>query len=290
MSSFGSLETRYNNIQNESDPFSNINPDTSDMMICPYNGETCAGANCMAAITSKNPMTMTRVFEGCSLLFADYRRTQSVKEIENNIVSMKNTLNTVSEDVEYIKEFQENYSLEIRDQIDEVIEELKTTSEIIEHNFSEFIPEVKKMYELSAHIHFTHRHPIPHNADVIDPYITISEEQYVGSRFIYTMAPATYLLQEWINNCDLDGDGKVYGFDFVIPNKDKNKPMVIKGIESSATWKTPKTREHFNVYMNRVYGHNIKDPGLTYTNALDNFHTGDGGYTPYIPKENEGGS
>jgi len=50
------------------------------------------------------------------------------------------------------------------------------------------------------------------------------------------ISQAAILIQEFMFNADLDGNDKIYGFDFKILNTDTNKPPVLVDIENNPNW------------------------------------------------------
>ena len=50
------------------------------------------------------------------------------------------------------------------------------------------------------------------------------------------ISKSAILIQEFMFNEDLDGNGKTYGFDFKIKNTDTNKPPILIDIEQNPNW------------------------------------------------------
>jgi len=95
------------------------------------------------------------------------------------------------------------------------------------------------------HIHNDHYHSVPH---MVDEGLSNDQENmtndYIqpirnGCVFSPIISPPNILLQEFISNLDLDGNGMVYGTDFMIPNSDSQKPYILKTIEKMPEWTIP---------------------------------------------------
>lgn len=95
------------------------------------------------------------------------------------------------------------------------------------------------------HIHNDHYHSVPH---LVDEGLSNAQEnltdEYVqpvrnGCVFSPIIPPPNILLQEFITNLDLDGNDKIYGKDFIIPNSDRNKPYILKTIEKMPEFVPP---------------------------------------------------
>jgi len=153
--------------------------------------------------------------------------TSSVLLIELNEIQQK--VDTVTTDV--INKIQEHMD-ENHVDFNNVYDMQVQTKALLEAKLDILIQHSQFENDLEEHIHTRHHHLLSHLASDTDPEI-------LGSKFVPTIQPALYLLQEWTTGTDVDGNGKVYGKDFKIDNKDKSKPMMLKGIESLPDWRNP---------------------------------------------------
>jgi len=153
--------------------------------------------------------------------------TSSVLLIELDEIQQK--VDTVTTDV--INKIQEHMD-ENHVDFNNVYDMQVQTKALLEAKLDIIIQHSQFENDLEEHVHTRHRHPLTHLASDTDPNI-------LGSNFVSLAQPALYLLQEWTTGTDVDGNGKIYGKDFKISNSDRNKPMMLKGIESLPDWRNP---------------------------------------------------
>jgi hypothetical protein len=153
--------------------------------------------------------------------------TSSMILIELDEIQQK--VDTVTTDV--VNKIQEHMD-ENRTDFNRVYDMQVLAKLMIEEKLNILIEYLHFQNELEEHIHNRHNHILQHDASDVDSDI-------LGSKFIPTIQPALYLLQEWTTGTDVDGNGKIYGKDFKISNNDKSKPMMLKGIEALPDWKNP---------------------------------------------------
>ena len=83
------------------------------------------------------------------------------------------------------------------------------------------------------HIHGAHYHCVKHDCPTIPTTCGI----YLNCQ---GNGPAGMLMNEFTSNADMDGNGKIYGIDFIIKD-DENKPPNLIAIENNPEWVTPPT-------------------------------------------------
>jgi hypothetical protein len=81
------------------------------------------------------------------------------------------------------------------------------------------------VYKITKHIHDSHLHPFPHEAQ--DEY----EVQMGGNVYPDFIGPADRLITEFNNSVDVDGNGLIYGVDFIINSDDQDKPCTLDDLE-----------------------------------------------------------
>lgn len=177
-----------------------------------------------------------------SMIFVEFNETQ--QKIDTVITALTDTTSSILlTTLEEIQQKMDDGTTDIINKIQEHMVENHTdfnnvydmqvqTKAMLEAKLDITIEYLHFENDLEEHIHNRHYHILQHDASDIDPTI-------LGSRFVPTIQPALYLLQEWTTGTDVDGNGKIYGKDFKIDNKDKEKPMMLKGIESLPDWKNP---------------------------------------------------
>ncbi len=58
--------------------------------------------------------------------------------------------------------------------------------------------------------------------------------------------PSTRLLGEWLHSIDIDGNGLIYGTDFILASNDEYKPQCLYDIEMDVQWAPPENIKIFN--------------------------------------------
>lgn len=111
-----------------------------------------------------------------------------------------------------------------------------------------------KTSDIHFHSHNSHDHILAHSC--IGSYNANTGEFYksCGSNTLpQLITRASILIQEFLFNEDLDGNEKVYGYDFKIIDSDTNKPPVLTQLESNSEWNDPDccqiTWEEFNDWL-----------------------------------------
>ena len=96
---------------------------------------------------------------------------------------------------------------------------------------------------LNKHDHDSHLHAFPH-AGVTVPTT-------IGSDTSSAITPpkAASLIAEYMGNQDLDGNGAIYGYDFMIIGTDPEKPNMLKSIEGMSTWTDPASKITWAAYL-----------------------------------------
>ena len=85
--------------------------------------------------------------------------------------------------------------------------------------------------DVQIHVHNQHKHPFGHKYQSLD--------NRFGDIWAYNspMTKASFLLNEFINKEDLDGDGQIYGYDFQIT--DDTVPVCLKYLPDLPEWPNP---------------------------------------------------
>jgi len=60
---------------------------------------------------------------------------------------------------------------------------------------------------------------------------------------------ASKLVNEFMSNQDMDDNGLIYGFDFMISEDDANIPPVVKQIHSQENWEDPSDVKTWSEYL-----------------------------------------
>lgn len=111
-----------------------------------------------------------------------------------------------------------------------------------------------KTSDIQIHRHASHEHMLSHTC-AGSKY----SDQYLNNcgtiASVNTMPLASKLINEFLFNEDMDGNTKVYGYDFMISNSDPDKPIVLKSIESHADWLDPTCQITWDMYKEwLIYG------------------------------------
>jgi hypothetical protein len=93
---------------------------------------------------------------------------------------------------------------------------------------------LQNLYGILSHDHSRHKHEYPHNHTQYDESVSPAGSATNSTK----ISLCTILAMEYNVNQDQDGNGKVYGFDFVIKD-DGNKPPALQQMESSTLFPTP---------------------------------------------------
>lgn len=223
---------------------------------CPLRKELCIGSQCVCAIVDINTSTNEYKFTGCNLLESFYsiqdhgpkleaiglkidqfhadnsNRLDALKlELLASISLMKTTI------VDQLITLQNVLAAKISENTEKLVDIITHLNTVIVdlHEIQAKLESIDgRLYTsnvLNDHLHKQHQHPKSHNASLKDSSL--------GSKFISMAQPAVYLMQEWTTNTDVDGNGRIYGRDFMISNTDPEKPMMLKGIEESESWRNP---------------------------------------------------
>ena len=73
-----------------------------------------------------------------------------------------------------------------------------------------------------------------------------------GKNALVTQAPL--LISEFMSNQDADGNGKIYGVDFMIDTGDEDKPPILLGVEQNPEWNDPDCKITWEEYMAWIDG------------------------------------
>lgn len=95
-----------------------------------------------------------------------------------------------------------------------------------------------------AHIHDGHWHQSKHECPDVPSGCGKDSS-------VQTPPLASSLVQEYMANEDMDGNGKVYGFDFKIED-DGNKPPMLKGLEDQPEWPNPSESMTWDEYKDSL--------------------------------------
>ena len=90
--------------------------------------------------------------------------------------------------------------------------------------------------DLHIHIHDQHKHELQH---AVEDLSAGGGKDFNANYNSNSMAVATVLMQEMVNNQDLDNNGAVYWTDFIISNDDADKPQMLKSVESGQPGSPP---------------------------------------------------
>jgi hypothetical protein len=94
------------------------------------------------------------------------------------------------------------------------------------------------------HIHNQHLHTYPHKS------LEFTDD--TGAKNIAMLPdPTSILLQEFNSGRDIDGNGLVYGMDFVIEDDD-TKPIILYALESSDNWSFPRNKIKYEDFLNSL--------------------------------------
>ena len=94
------------------------------------------------------------------------------------------------------------------------------------------------------HVHGAHLHCKTHTCETIPT--TCGKPMHCGGGS--KGSPAAILMGEFMDNVDGDGNGKIYGHDFIISD-DGDKPTTLVSIEGSADWVTPPLVITWSAYL-----------------------------------------
>jgi len=83
------------------------------------------------------------------------------------------------------------------------------------------------------HVHSSHWHPHYHTCEEIP-----TKGGYPSGHNNFSTPYATVLITEYMSSQDLDGNGFIYGKDFMISDS-IDKPIMIKSVEMSPEWEDP---------------------------------------------------
>lgn len=112
---------------------------------------------------------------------------------------------------------------------------LLTSTQNVEAAVQGLYEYVKEMSNAIVHIHDAHLHSTAHAAE--DKYDVESGEYLLPP----PMGWADRLLAEYNNNVDHDGNGLIYGKDFIIKSTDTSRPPILDSIDtilaSKGGWK-----------------------------------------------------
>lgn len=97
------------------------------------------------------------------------------------------------------------------------------------------------------HYHDSHNHQNPHKC-VDLPSECGSAQKCMNPPY------ANDLIQEYSGNEDMDGNDKIYGFDFKIDDDDQDKPPMLKGIQKSVDWPDPSETMTWQEYVDEREG------------------------------------
>ena len=109
-----------------------------------------------------------------------------------------------------------------------------------------------KTSDVSAHIHNSHYHPSGHSC-ASSKYGLEYLNGCGGDAHAQLITRAAILIQEFLFNEDLDGNSKVYGYDFMIASDDTDKPVVLSNVENHNEWSDPTcqiTWTEYNTWQN----------------------------------------
>jgi len=123
-----------------------------------------------------------------------------------------------------------------------------------------------KNSDILIHNHNSHDHPRAHTcassySSYYADYINTCGSSTQGNQ----LPLASRLINEFLFNEDMDGNGKVYGYDFKISNSDTNKPPVLTAIESNPDWTDPTCSITWQQYKDwETYGNDsTADPWIS---------------------------
>lgn len=109
--------------------------------------------------------------------------------------------------------------------------------------YDSILEEIQDLDDYQMHVHDSHLHTVQHDVD--DVPATKGPPN--------TIVPAAgILVQEFMGNEDLDSNGAIYGFDFMIDPTDTNKPATLPGLEQSPDWTTPVCVITWQQYLNWI--------------------------------------
>ena len=92
------------------------------------------------------------------------------------------------------------------------------------------------------HIHHQHLHFLPHDYDRFDKRLF----GHLGG--IGSIPKASVLVNEFMGNEDLDGNGQIYGIHFKIGD-DPSKPVILRGLEQHPSWPDPSIAVSWGAYL-----------------------------------------
>ncbi len=198
------------------------NDQSANYSKCPFHGGACNHKKCIVAVIEKNKFVKCELIE--SFVTNNNVMIDSLKQVEN----ATNELSTAFQNLLEVLNTSKN----------EIIHKLDMMHKTQIRKFNKLLTKFLQQNVLQEHIHNYHLHPLSHY--VAEYNVTDEDKKPIwGSRFVPNIQPALFLLQEWSCCVDTDNDGKIYGKDFKISNKDHSKPMILKNIELSPHWKSP---------------------------------------------------
>jgi len=94
------------------------------------------------------------------------------------------------------------------------------------------------------HVHNQHLHTYPHK-------VTEFTDDPGAKNIAMLPDPTSVLLQEYNAGRDIDGNGLIYGIDFVIEDDD-TKPLILNALESTANWNFPDRKMKYTDFLNSL--------------------------------------
>lgn len=102
-------------------------------------------------------------------------------------------------------------------------------------------------YDLDRHIHNNHNHALIHGVNNTEIGIPGSHQQ----QDISSITLANQLCSEFISNIDVDGNGKIYGYDFKMIDNE-HCPTILKTLENMEAWQDPELEVDWNEFKEDI--------------------------------------